>query len=280
MQWICRASKHATKVCHTEQEFVEHMETEHPKSFSKAQLPALLKRCGVPAPQMFAACPLCSWFPTSDNLGDSEFHTSVNSGNFSGSPTQQSTDTELEASRLKMRIRMERHIADHLLSIALMSLLSCENTLVNQSIRSVTASTASSSRASDISDLENYFGDTDAPATEYYICIIPDCKPPNWDEIYMQLSEKNRLQLRRKFWFRYSESQSSISVPRSLIIFLDSCGPVIQTPTMSLAKVTKFVERPVIFRQIVANMNRSPSLLGTKWLALVGPHGIGFVFFA
>lgn len=199
VQWICRASKHATKVCQSEQEFVAHMETEHPKSFTKAQLPALLKRCGVPAPQMFAACPLCSWFPTSENLGDSEFHTSVNSGNSSGSPTQPRTDTELEASRLKMRIRMERHIADHLLSIALMSLLSRENTFTTQSIQSVTTSTASGSRASAVSDLDDYFRDSDAPATEYDIQIIPDCDPPNWDKIYMQLSKENRLQLRRKF---------------------------------------------------------------------------------
>jgi hypothetical protein len=203
VQWTCRASKHATKTLYSPEEFEKHMETEHPKSFTKAQLPALLKRCGVPAPQMFPQCPLCSWFPSDGDVRANGSGVGIDDDDASLHVGPSGHVTKSEASHMMKRLKLERHIADHLLTIALMSLLSRKKAFSDQSIESVSASSTLSDcvgSVSDVSDFDSYFDNASREIADISAeDQIPDCDPPNWNQVCWDLSEQNKLPLRCKF---------------------------------------------------------------------------------
>jgi hypothetical protein len=265
VQWICRASKHAPKIMHSPAEFEKHMEAEHPKSYTKAQLPALLKTSGVPAPAMFPQCPLCSWFPGDNDIGVIGVDVGINDGGASPSPDQPHL-IESEASLMKKRLKMERHIADHLLSIALMSLISRKKAWSDQSVQSVSASSTSSScvgSVSKISNFDRYFDNSPEVETETRMAeiAIPDCDHPNWDQVYQRLSGRNKLPLRCGF----SLSHDCCFI--ALILILSDFGPLVENHA--------FIERPTLFRNLLANIKRPPGFTGTRNVILTSKAGMG-----
>lgn len=59
--WTCRAKVHQAFVqFHSERDFIEHMETEHPGSFTKSQMPFIARNSSRVSLKIFEACPFCA----------------------------------------------------------------------------------------------------------------------------------------------------------------------------------------------------------------------------
>lgn len=59
--WTCRAKVHQASVrFHSEREFIEHMEAEHPGSFTQSQMPFIARNSSRVNLKIFEACPFCA----------------------------------------------------------------------------------------------------------------------------------------------------------------------------------------------------------------------------
>lgn len=59
MRWYCLVKAHKTEVFASEEDFVVHMNTSHPRKFKESQLPLLAKNSRRPTKRIFDACPFC-----------------------------------------------------------------------------------------------------------------------------------------------------------------------------------------------------------------------------
>jgi len=66
--WRCISKIHSGTLFATEDEYLEHMRSEHAKSFNDSQLPLLANRSKVPAAMIFSQCPLCSYIPSEEDI--------------------------------------------------------------------------------------------------------------------------------------------------------------------------------------------------------------------
>jgi hypothetical protein len=93
LEWHCAAPAHSPKTCHSEKEFHIHMQSLHSNEFSGSQLPMLARRSMRPAFGIFAMCPFCNFVSQTENLSSDE-----------------------------AQENLQKHVAEHLQSLALMSL--------------------------------------------------------------------------------------------------------------------------------------------------------------
>jgi hypothetical protein len=140
VRWTCNAKHGSPAVFPTEQEFVSHMKEMHPKVASKSQLPIITKRSGKPAAQMFINCPLCGWLPD------------YNPNQAPTGKEQGEKDPQDEANAIRVKSKLNQHIAEHLQDIALRSLPEEAFPPEQGSIGSVTS--LNSSTDSNASDLD------------------------------------------------------------------------------------------------------------------------------
>jgi hypothetical protein len=146
-RWRCSAKHESPQVFSSEEEFVFHMISEHPRIATKSQLPIIKKRSGRPAPQMFENCPLCGWFPDDSQNGKVAIERHLEK-----SPEQAVSGQVKGNDEVKAKVTLNKHIAEHLQEIALRSLPEETFHIQKKSIRCI-----SSSRSSAISthtDLE------------------------------------------------------------------------------------------------------------------------------
>ena len=67
-QWTCTAAGHKLCIFETEQDFEDHMRSDHAAGFKESQLPWLKKRSQGPAASTFASCPLCGYEPAEEKI--------------------------------------------------------------------------------------------------------------------------------------------------------------------------------------------------------------------
>ncbi|RYN79041.1 hypothetical protein AA0117_g4103 [Alternaria alternata] len=70
-RWRCTSKAHSATLFTSKQDYFEHMRDQHAKSFTDSQLPVLANRSKVPTTMIFSQCPLCSYIPTENDIGDS-----------------------------------------------------------------------------------------------------------------------------------------------------------------------------------------------------------------
>jgi hypothetical protein len=142
VRWTCNAKHESPADFSSEKAFVDHMKDVHPKVATKSQLPIITKRSGKPAVQMFGNCPLCGWVPDSNQNQDSVVQ----------EQGEDDVKAIMEADKIRMKSKLNKHIAEHLQDIALRSLPEEIFRSGDESIRSVSSSNSSTVLMS--SDLE------------------------------------------------------------------------------------------------------------------------------
>lgn len=107
-QWRCTAPGHAGLTFTSEYAFTDHMQSMHRGAFSEKQLPLILKRAQRPG-IAFRSCPLCGFEPNQDTQ-----RRSPSPRGATQSWRKQTTESAGE--------NLSKHVANHLQSLALISL--------------------------------------------------------------------------------------------------------------------------------------------------------------
>jgi len=140
-RWACNAKHDSPAVFQTEEAFVDHMKSVHPKVATKSQLDILTKRSGKPAAQMFVNCPLCGWIPDTNQMQNTDAH----------ELSEKDIKSIIDVTQIKVKSKLNKHIAEHLQDIALRSLPEEIFHSDDESIRSYSSSTSSTiSMSSDL----------------------------------------------------------------------------------------------------------------------------------
>lgn len=163
VRWTCNAKHESPAVFSSEEAFVGHMKNVHPKVATRSQLPIITKRSGKPAAQMFVNCPLCGWVPDTNQTQVAEVQ----------ELSEKDIKGILDATQIRVKTKLNKHIAEHLQDIALRSLPEEIFRSEDESIRSVSSSTSSTVSMS--SDLEITTSEVD------FICATPLDKPKEED---------------------------------------------------------------------------------------------------
>jgi hypothetical protein len=98
LEWQCLAPAHAAKSFDDQKLYQEHMRQHHPDSFAESQLSLLAQMSARPVSHRFITCPLCNGLPA--ELAAAH-------------PDQETNEAQ---------IALQSHIAQHLQSLALLSL--------------------------------------------------------------------------------------------------------------------------------------------------------------
>jgi hypothetical protein len=96
LQWHCTAPGHQPETFPTEEAFIKHMRDAHAGTFTDEELPVFTQISARPATQIFTICPFCARLPDTSAIEDQ--------------PNSQGQEA------------LQKHIAEHLQSLALISL--------------------------------------------------------------------------------------------------------------------------------------------------------------